>query len=279
MQSLALSWKRAGLQVGFVPTMGYLHQGHISLVRKARKAVGRDGKVVLSIYVNPTQFAANEDLSKYPRDFQKDLQLCQGAGVDVVFAPGDREMYSVDGKGAYSTWVVEQQVSMGMEGSARPTHFRGVTTVVAKLFNLVLPDVAVFGAKDYQQTAVIGRMVDNLHFPIRVIVSPTIREPDGLAMSSRNKYLDPAHRAQAVVLNRMITKAREIVRSSPGGILAHKLRHSLETIAAKYPLARVDYIEFFNPSTFEPLARIKRGSQIAIAAFLGKTRLIDNGTL
>ena len=279
MQTLALGWKSSGHRVGFVPTMGYLHRGHISLVEEARKAVGQEGKVVLSIYVNPTQFAANEDLGNYPRDFRKDLRLCREAGVDVVFAPGDRDMYSVAGQGAYSTWVVEQQVSAGMEGAARPTHFRGVTTVVAKLFNLVLPDVAVFGAKDYQQAAVIGRMVDNLHFPIRVIVAPTIRETDGLALSSRNKYMDPAHRAQAVVLNRLIAKAREQVRKSRGGILAHKLRRALKAVAAGYPLVRIDYIEFFSPSTLQRLARVTRGSQMAVAAFLGGTRLIDNGPL
>ncbi len=279
IQTLALTWKREGLLVGFVPTMGSLHPGHISLVEQARTAVGPTGKVVLSIYVNPTQFGANEDLAHYPRGFREDLKLCRSAGVDVVFAPCDRDMFLVGGKADYSTWVEEQQISMGMEGAARPTHFRGVTTVVAKLFNLVLPDVAVFGAKDFQQAAVIGRMVDNLHFPIRIILSPTVRESDGLALSTRNRYLDPAHRAQAVVLSRLISKAREVVGKSRGGILANELRTVLNRVLEGFPLARLDYIEFFCPSTLQPLGRVKRGSQMAVAAFLGSTRLIDNGPL
>ncbi len=279
MQALALAWRREGSRIGFVPTMGYLHAGHVSLVKKARAAVGSGGKVVLSIYVNPTQFAANEDLSRYPRDFGRDLRMCREAGVDEVFAPRDRDMFPDANQGDHSTWVVEQQVSMGMEGAARPTHFRGVTTVVAKLFNLVLPDVAVFGAKDFQQAAVILRMVRDLHFPIRVIVSRTVRESDGLALSSRNRYLDTAHRAQAVVLNRLICQAREVVRKSRAGIFADKLRRALKPVEERYPLARVDYIDFFNPSTLQPLTRVKPGSRMAVAAFLGDTRLIDNGLL
>src|SRR5208282_4802621 len=204
MQRLARKWQRTGTRVGLVPTMGYLHAGHLSLVKRARRAVGKNGVVVASIYVNPTQFGPKEDFSKYPRDLKHDLKLCREAGVDVVFTPGDKEMYPAVDCGdmslllkrrrvgalqSFSTYVVEGSLSQTMEGASRPTHFRGLTTVVAKLFNIVLPDVAVFGAKDWQQAAIIKRMVVDLNFPVRIIVAPTLRERDGLAMSSRNKYL------------------------------------------------------------------------------------------
>ena len=191
MQKLARRWKRAGTRIGFVPTMGYLHAGHLSLVQRARQAVGKNGVVVVSIYVNPTQFGPTEDFSKYPRDLKRDLKLCREAGVDVVFTPSDKEMYPPVGRGVltmselaqatlcptnFSTYVVEEKLSQTMEGAARPAHFRGVTTVVAKLFNLVLPDVAVFGQKDFQQAAIIKRMVADLNFPVKIIVAPTWRE-------------------------------------------------------------------------------------------------------
>ena len=200
MQRQALQWRSRGLRVGFVPTMGYLHAGHLSLVHEARRRVGADGVVVVSIYVNPTQFAPTEDLAKYPRDFARDSKLCSEAGVDVIFAPTDSDMYAGREDGDYSTYVVEEGLTQGLEGASRPTHFRGVTTVVAKLFNCVLPEVSVFGAKDWQQAAVIRRMVKDLQFPIRIVVAPTTRESDGLAMSSRNRYLQPEERAQATVL-------------------------------------------------------------------------------
>src|SRR5213083_532759 len=210
MQRLAKEWNRRGVPVGLVPTMGYLHGGHVSLVRKARQRVGKRGVVVISIYVNPTQFAPTEDLAQYPRDLPRDKKLCRDAGVDVLFVPNDRQMYPA-GKGAdFSTFVVEEDLSRGMEGASRPTHFRGVTTVVAKLFNIVLPDVAIFGAKDFQQAAVIRRMVSDLNFPLKIVVAPTVRESDGLAMSSRNKYLDPAQREQATILHRALQRARQI---------------------------------------------------------------------
>src|SRR5512141_2430696 len=212
MQAAALRWRRQGTRIGFVPTMGYLHEGHLSLVRRARKAVGPRGRVVLSIYVNPEQFAPTEDFSKYPRDLKRDLHLCRGAGVGVVFAPGDREMYPAEG-GAFSTYVVEETLSKYMEGVTRPAHFRGVTTVVAKLFNIVLPDVAVFGAKDWQQAAVIRRMVRDLNFPLKMIVAPTFREPDGLAMSSRNKYLQGDLRREALVLSQAIRHVKALVKT------------------------------------------------------------------
>ena len=187
MQRLARQWRGRGVRIAFVPTMGYLHDGHMSLVRRARRLVGPGGKVVVSIYVNPTQFGPQEDFARYPRDFPRDGRLCRQAGVDVMFLPTDATMYPGRARGLYSTFVVEEALSRPMEGAARPTHFRGVTTVVAKLFNLVQPDLAVFGAKDYQQAAVIQRMVRDLNFPLKIVVAPTLREADGLAMSSRNQ--------------------------------------------------------------------------------------------
>lgn len=277
MQRFARACQRAGRRIGFVPTMGYLHAGHISLVHRARRAVGPRGVVVLSIYVNPTQFAPHEDLSKYPRDFARDSQLCRDAGVDVIFAPADSAMYPGRAEARYSTYVVEETLSRGMEGASRPTHFRGVTTVVAKLFNLVLPDVAVFGAKDWQQAAVVQRMVEDLNFPLRIIVAPTHRERDGLAMSSRNKYLNAEERAQATVLSRAIQRAREVVRRKP--IAATKLKAELVRLIAREPLARLDYVEFFDTETLQPVKLVQRGSHLALAVFFGKTRLIDNGAL
>jgi len=289
MQKCALQWKRRGVRVGFVPTMGYLHAGHLSLVKRARQAVGKKGVVVVSIYVNPTQFAPTEDLAKYPRDLKRDLKLCREAGVDVVFTPSDAEMYPVgssrcDDRTAqravpneFSTFVVEEKLSRTMEGAARPTHFRGVTTVVAKLFNLVLPDVAVFGQKDFQQAAIIERMVADLNFPVKIIVAPTLREPDGLAMSSRNKFLDAEQRAQAVILFHALQAASLAVKRKP--VSAMRLKTDLKEFITAAPLGRLDYVEFFNPETLAPVGQVKRGTQMTLAVFFGKTRLIDNAQL
>jgi len=290
MQKAARSWNRRGVRVGFVPTMGYLHAGHLSLVREARRRAGKNGKVVVSIYVNPTQFAPTEDLAKYPRDLKRDLKLCRDTGVDVVFTPNDAEMYpsetgsrrceSADDprfdKRGY-TCVVEEKLSRTMEGAARPTHFRGVTTVVAKLFNLVLPDVAVFGQKDFQQAAIIKRMVADLNFPVKIIIAPTVREADGLAMSSRNKFLDAEQRAQAVILFHSLQAASLAVKAKP--VSAARLKADLKEFITAAPLARLDYVEFFDPETLVPFAQVKRGTQMALAVFFGKTRLIDNGRL
>lgn len=271
MQRLAQKWKRDGLRVGFVPTMGYLHEGHVSLMRRARQAAGADGVVVVSIYVNPTQFAPTEDLAKYPRDFERDRRLCRAAGVDCIFAPAN--LYERDN----SVFVVEESISRGMEGVSRPSHFRGVATVVAKLFNLTLPDVAVFGAKDFQQAALIKRMVRDLNFPVKIVVSPTIRESDGLAMSSRNKYLSSEERTQAVALFNAIKEARRLVagRDIPTGTLQKELRRQIE----RNPSAKVDYIAFFDPDTLQPRTIVGKGAQMALAVFVGKTRLIDNALL
>lgn len=279
MQRLATAWRSAGVRIGFVPTMGYLHAGHLSLIQRARQAVGRQGKVVVSIYVNPTQFGPREDFSRYPRDLARDLRLCREAGADAVFAPADTDMYPREAGREFSTYVLEESLSRSLEGVARPTHFRGVTTVVAKLFNIVQPTVAVFGAKDWQQAAVIRRMVRDLNFPLRVIVAPTFRERDGLAMSSRNKYLEGDLRAQALALWGAIQKAKDAVRHTSKPIPAGRLKADLKALIRKAPAARVDYVEFFEPDTLVPAASVARGTHLALAVFVGKTRLIDNASL
>jgi pantoate--beta-alanine ligase len=292
MQRLAKKWQRTGTRIGFVPTMGYLHAGHLSLVKRARKAVGKNGKVVVSIYVNPTQFAPTEDLSKYPRDLKRDLKLLRKLNADVVFTPSDAEMYPQVGSSrcddrtaqravptnGFSTYVVEEKLSQTMEGASRPTHFRGVTTVVAKLFNIVLPDLAVFGQKDFQQAAIIKRMVADLNFPVKTVVAPTLRERDGLAMSSRNKYLVGDLRRQATILWRAIQVAQAAVKKSKS-ISAAKLKADLKRLIESEPDVRLDYVEFFEPETLSPVSKVTRGTQMALAVFVGKTRLIDNAQL
>jgi pantoate--beta-alanine ligase len=286
MQRLAKKWQRAEIKIGLVPTMGYLHTGHMSLVQRARKLVGKKGKVTVSIYVNPTQFGPKEDLSRYPRDLKRDLKMLREEGADVVFVPGNEEMYpggslgsteSRPTKGGFSTYVVEEELSQSMEGASRPGHFRGVATVVAKLFNIAQPDVAVFGAKDFQQAAVIQRMARDLNFPIQIDIAPTFREPDGLAMSSRNKYLEGDLRRQGLVLWKAIQRAQALVKKSP--VPAKKLKAELKKLIESEPAPRVDYIEFFDPDTLLPVEKVTQGTQMALAVFVGKARLIDNATL
>ncbi len=279
MQRLGKLWQRKGVRVGFVPTMGYLHAGHLSLVRRARQLVGRRGKVVVSIYVNPTQFGPREDFSRYPRDLEQDTRVCRAESADVVFAPSDKEMYPGRAKGNFSTFVIEEKLSRGMEGAARPTHFSGVTTVVAKLFNLVQPSVAVFGAKDYQQAVIVKRMVHDLNFPIEIDIAPICREADGLAMSSRNRYLKGDLRAQAVVLWRSIEKINALVRDSSRPIAVGRLKTEVRKLVKREPAARLDYVEFFKPESLEPVAKVQRGTHMALAVFIGQTRLIDNARL
>ena len=294
MQCLAQQWRRRGVRIGFVPTMGYLHEGHLSLMRAARRSTGRAGKVVVSIYVNPTQFGPKEDLSRYPRDLKRDLRLCRAQGVDVVFTPSDVEMYPqevgssrCDDRTAqravpttgFSAYVVEEKLSRHMEGASRPGHFRGVTTVVAKLFNIVQPDVAVFGAKDFQQVAVVQRMVSDLNFPIKIVVAPTVREADGVAMSSRNKYLTGDLRRQATVLSRAIAESRRAVTLASKPVPVARLKVRVRKLVRGFPNARLDYVEYFHPVTLEPVTQVKRGTQMALAVFIGQTRLIDNGRL
>ncbi|MCX7871746.1 MAG: pantoate--beta-alanine ligase [Verrucomicrobiae bacterium] len=279
MQKFAIKAKKNGQKIAFVPTMGFLHEGHLNLIKKARQICKKDGIVIVSIYVNPTQFGPKEDFSKYPRDLNRDLKLCKSAGADIVFTPSDAAMYPNKSEGLYSVYVVEEELSKTMEGASRPTHFRGVTTVVAKLFNIIQPDVAIFGEKDYQQAAIIRRMTENLNFPVKIVVAPTVREPDGLAMSSRNTYLNESERKQANVLFRTINLAREKVRSSKQPLNASDLKAELKSYIEKEPSAHVDYIEFFHPDTLKTVETVKPGHHMALAVYIGTTRLIDNGRL
>lgn len=278
MQRMALGWRREGKMVGFVPTMGYLHEGHLSLVRKARQIVKPDGAVVVSIFVNPAQFGPAEDLANYPRDLQRDKDMCKEATVDVLFIPDSEQMYPSTNS-TYSTWVVEEIASRGMEGESRPTHFRGVTTIVGKLFNVVLPDVAIFGAKDFQQAAVIQKMVQDLNFPVKIVVAPTVREKDNLAMSSRNKYLNEEERSQAPILYKAILKAKETLKKTPGAVDSGRLKEELKRLIETQPTAKVDYIEFFDPLSLEPMNDLRPGCHMALAVRVGKTRLIDNALI
>ena len=250
--------------------MGALHDGHLSLIEHGRRAVMDAGVVVVSIFVNPLQFGPAEDLSKYPRPLERDLSLCEERGVDYVFHPDEAEMY---GEGRSIT-VHETLLAGGLCGRSRPGHFDGVCTVVAKLFNLVRPGVAVFGTKDYQQLAVIRRMVRDLNFPVRILPVETVREPDGLALSSRNVYLSAEERAQAVALRRALLRAAAAARA--GEADADTLRAIVTNELAGAPLARVDYAEIVDADTLQPVTRIEKPTLLALAVFFGRTRLIDN---
>jgi pantoate--beta-alanine ligase len=273
MQRLARHWQGRRVPVAFVPTMGGLHRGHISLVERARRFIGPRGKVVVSVYVNPTQFAPGEDLAAYPRNLARDKMLCSQAGADVLFVPSDAQMYPA----GFSTFVVEDALSRSMEGASRPTHFRGVATVVTKLFHLVLPTAAVFGAKDFQQAALVQKMARELSFPIKIIVAPTVREADGLALSSRNQYLSEGQRGQATILWRAMQQAKAALGAGP--IPAARLKEQLRVLVESQPEARLDYIEFFDPKTLAPSAQVRKGTRMALAVFIGRTRLIDNAAL
>lgn len=268
-----------GVPIAFVPTMGCLHEGHLSLVHHARKKLGPGGQVVVSVYVNPTQFAPGEDFARYPRDLKRDAALCRAAGVDAFFVPKDKDMYPEGPDGAASTYVLEETLARHLEGVSRPTHFRGVTTVVTKLFVCIQPDIAVFGAKDWQQAMIVRRMTRDLLFPTRILVAPTLRETDGLAMSSRNQYLNSAEREESIVLWEVIQEARRKVRQSTSPIPVARLLKDLQRIVAKRPLARTDYIEFFDSNTLVPSSHVSRGTHLALAIRFGKTRLIDNARL
>jgi pantoate--beta-alanine ligase len=253
--------------VGLVPTMGYLHEGHLSLVRQAR--AGCFG-VVASIFVNPTQFSPQEDLEAYPRDLPRDLGLLEAEGVDLVWRPTAEIMYP----SGYQTWVTVTEVTQRLEGEFRPGHFQGVTTVVAKLFNGVQPQKAYFGQKDAQQVAAIRQMVRDLNFPVEIVVSPTVREPDGLALSSRNVYLNPAERQAATVLYRALSAARQAFEANQRE--AEKLRQVLAETINREPLARMQYVSCADPETLhELLGRVER-ALLSLAVYVGKTRLIDN---
>ena len=250
--------------------MGALHAGHASLIERARRLAGTHGTVVVSIFVNPTQFGPKEDLSRYPRPFAADRQFCAGHGADVIFHPSVTEMYPA----GFSTFVEEQDVAAALCGRSRPGHFRGVCTVVLKLFTIVKPTIAVFGQKDFQQCAVIRRMVRDLNLPVRIVAVPTVREADGLALSSRNAFLSEAERAQAPVIRRALLAARNASRS--GEISAERLRRMVAREIARAPLARVDYIEVVDAISIQPVRVTLPRSLIAAAVFFGTTRLIDN---
>ena len=271
----ATAVRASGRTIVLVPTMGCLHEGHLSLIRRGRKVAGAKGTVVVSIFVNKTQFGASEDYGSYPRTLKRDTALCHEHGADIVFAPSDGAIYAE----AHSTFVVESRLVKRMEGASRPTHFRGVTTVVAKLFNLVQPDAAVFGAKDWQQAAVIRQMTADLNFAVRIVVAPTVRERDGLALSSRNRYLSAAERKQAPVLYDAIRAARAAVKNAPSPLPSAALCQKLARLVGKQRLAKLDYIEFLDPKTLEPARHVERGTHLALAVFFGTTRLIDNGRL
>lgn len=260
-------WKREGKSVGFVPTMGYLHEGHQSLIERAHE---ENDKVVVSIFVNPTQFAPTEDLESYPRDFERDSLLCEEAGADLIFHPEVEEMYVKNA----STFVDMEGLTKELCGKSRPIHFRGVCIVVSKLFNIVTPDKAYFGEKDAQQLAVIKRMVRDLNFGIEIIGCPIIREGDGLAKSSRNTYLSSDERKAAVVLNKALLKGKEAI--ADGEESAAKVKDIIHEVIANEPLANIDYVEVVNFDTIEPIDTINGSILVAIAVYIGKTRLIDN---
>jgi len=256
--------------VGLVPTMGYLHEGHLSLVRRAREECDH---VVVSIFVNPTQFGPKEDLSRYPRDLDRDLSLLESAGADLVWTPTAEIMYPQ----GYQTWVEVETVTRPLEGAKRPGHFRGVTTVVAKLFNGVQPHKAYFGQKDAQQAAVIRQMSRDLNYPIEIVICPIVREPDGLAMSSRNVYLDADQRKAATVLYRSLCAAKEAYDA--GERAAEKIRGKLKEVLAGEPLAEVQYVSCADYDTLEELEKVTGKTLLSMAVFVGKTRLIDNFVL
>lgn len=267
MQQIAGGWRRNGQRIGFVPTMGALHDGHLSLVRRARRD---NEKVVVSIFVNPTQFAAGEDFKRYPRDLSGDVASCRKEGVDVVFYPQTRQMYPPD----YKTYVEVRDLSNVLCGKFRPGHFRGVATVITKLFNIVQPDSAYFGQKDAQQAVIIRHMSRDLNMPLSIEVIPTMRDKDGLAMSSRNSYLSPQERSNATVLNQALKLAERLVRfgrRDTRGIIAE-----LEDFIRRMPGIKIQYLRIVDPDTLTPLSKIKTRALVVLAVHSGKTRLIDN---
>ncbi len=259
--------KAAGKTIGLVPTMGALHEGHLSLIRICCQ---RCDYVVVSIFVNPTQFGPAEDLAKYPRPFERDCRLCRENGVDLIFAPAAGEMYPQ----MQTIWVDVEKLGDHLCGASRPGHFRGVCTVVAKLFNIIMPDIACFGQKDAQQLAIIRRMVRDLNMDIEICPCPTVREPDGLALSSRNQYLDPQQRQQALCLSQALRRAGEMVAA--GQRDAQAIITAMKEVIERQPQARIDYISIVDNEFLQPISRLDHPALIALAVYLGPTRLIDN---
>jgi pantoate--beta-alanine ligase len=271
MRAQVLQYKRDGLTIGFVPTMGYFHAGHIALMELARQLTDR---VVVSLFVNPTQFGPNEDLSRYPRDMERDTRMAKEAGVDIFFTPDANELYSK----AFSTWVNVEGLSEHLCGRSRPGHFRGVATIVAKLFGIVQPDKAVFGQKDFQQLAIIRRMVQDLNMPVEIVAHETVREPDGLAMSSRNTYLSQGERASALCLYQALCKAETALKTEKIGL--ETLKNAIEGVISAKPFTRIDYIFIGDPNSLQPYDEdgFQKAKEVlvALAVWVGKTRLIDN---
>jgi pantoate--beta-alanine ligase len=267
MRSASRRARQSGKRLGLVPTMGALHEGHLSLVRAARAECD---VVAVSIFANPTQFGPNEDLAKYPRSFERDCELLERERVEFLFVPSVEEMYPP----GTLTWVTVEELSGKLDGRSRPGHFRGVTTVVAKLFHIVAPDLAFFGQKDAAQLAVIRHMVRDLNLPVEIVGCPIVREPDGLAMSSRNAYLNPEQRKQALVLHRSLTRVQELANAGQ-----RDTARLLDTGRAEFsrePQVRLDYFEIVNPDTLDPVVDVSEGALVAVAAYVGSTRLIDN---
>ena len=269
MKTRSMDLRKDGKTIGFVPTMGFLHEGHLSLVDLIRKDCDI---LLLSIYVNPTQFGVGEDFDKYPRDTERDLELCRSRGVDLVFIPESSEIYA----GNASTYVVEEEVGMGMCGNARPNHFRGVATVCAKLFNLCQPNYVVLGQKDAQQVVVLKRMIRDLHFPIQVLVGPILREADGLAMSSRNKYLQSKQREEALLVYQSIQAAQKVVEEK-GSSNVDRVKAEVLNVLKQGGLLRVNYVDVVDRETMRPEKEIIQGrSLLAVAVWVDQVRLIDN---
>jgi len=267
MQSYAESLRNSGQRIAFVPTMGYFHEGHLNLMREGRK---RGDKLVISIYVNPTQFGPAEDLEKYPRNFDRDSQLARDVGVDVIFFPSNAEVYPEH----YQTYVTVEEVTKNLCGMSRPGHFRGVATVCAKLFNMVKPHLALFGKKDFQQLATIKRMVADLNMDLEIVGLPTTREKDGLAMSSRNVYLSPEERESALCLSRSLRQAQ--TQYEKGERDARRILEAVQTYIESVPFTRIDYVKICDTTTLRDVDSLEKESVLALAVFVGATRLIDN---
>lgn len=267
VRSQVSQWRKEGLSVGLVPTMGYLHEGHKSLIDKA---VEQNDRVVVSVFVNPIQFGPGEDLATYPRDLDRDAALCENAGADLIFHPEPETMYFDD----FCSFIDMDGLTKGLCGKTRPTHFRGVCTVVGKLFNIVAPDRAYFGQKDAQQLAVIRRMVRDLNFNLEIVGCPIIREADGLAKSSRNTYLSPEERKAAVILHKGLSEGEALVRS--GETNAARVKQAIRDVIESEPLAKIDYVELVDFDNMEEIDTLKKPFLAAVAVYIGKTRLIDN---
>jgi pantoate--beta-alanine ligase len=267
MQAVSLAWRKLGQQIALVPTMGYFHDGHLSLMRYGRQ---HGKRLVVSLFVNPTQFGPSEDLDHYPRDLEKDTEMARGVGVDVLYTPAAADMYPP----GYQTYVTVEDLSQPMCGATRPGHFRGVATVVLKLFHQVLPHLAIFGEKDYQQLAVIKRMVADLNVPVEVVGRPIVREADGLAMSSRNTYMNPEERRSALGLFQALTKAQDLAAS--GVKNTDKILSEVKQMITANPHTRLDYAVVVDPDTLKNVDTIHGSARLAVAAWVGTTRLIDN---